>query len=691
MAEPHQPAPERLHAINAAAARFYAGRLPTSRKAANYLQNHGITAAADPDGPWQVGYAPRSWTALATHLRAAGFTAEEVTAAGLGFIHRNTGHLLDRFRDRLMFPITDEHNRVVAFTARDLSGRAEAKWINSPETSIYRKRLVLYGLGQQLAHRPAGGGDPVVFLAEGAADVQALHRMALAHAIFPDTRPVYAVAPCGTNLTREQLNLLQQTLPGAHLILAFDGDDAGRRAISRAYPIAAKWPGELSGVRLPAGQDPAEMLATNGPMLAISEIVGAIEPLAQVQMSNVIEDLFKRGRITDPVKYAADRITAYQAIADLFIDAPKASRQMAEAAADLLGVDPTDIVRGVIEAWEARTATTGTDPPPDLPPEPTPGPVPPEAEHSADQQPAANDPPRVGAERTTVSASARSTGGRAADTTAVATRHDQTSGITVWALADGIGQHPDAATAATMVADIAATVALRSAPAAGVNAARAAINAFYDGVHAGQAGDASLIVVAAYPAPTAKHGVRFELAWAGDCRAYTIRAGQLAQVTADHTTARQHRDLGEPVKAGSIADLLLTSSVRAGDISVCPLEQGPLLVCNSTVHRVVPDAALATELAGMSDAKASADRLVSAVGSHHTRNAAVLLIHASSAPPARVTTTGMTRAVTLTATGSAAALARTSFASPATEPAPSPASAEPSTDRRTRPSKGLRR
>lgn len=691
MAEPHQPAPERLYAANAAAAHFYADRLPTSRRAASYLQDHGITAAAGPDGPWQVGYAPRSWTGLATHLRAAGFTPEEVTAAGLGFNHRTSGHLLDRFRDRLMFPVTDEHNRVVAFTARDLSGRAEAKWINSPETSIYRKRLVLYGLGQQLAHRPAGGGDPVVFLAEGAPDVQALHLMAHAHALFPETRPVYAVAPCGTNLTREQLNMLRQALPGAHLILAFDGDDAGRRAVSRAYPIAARWPGELSGVRLPAGQDPADMLATSGPMLATSEIVGAIEPLAQIQMMNVIEDLFKRGRITDPVKYAADRITAYRAIADLFVDAPKASRQMAEAAAGQLGVDATDVVRGVIEAWEARTATTGTDPPPDLPAAPAPRPVPLATEHAADRRPAANETARVGAERTTVSASTRSTGGRAADTTTVATRHDQTSGITVWALADGIGHHPAAATAASMVADIAATVALRSAPAAALNAARAAINAYYGGVHPGRAGDASLIVVAAYPAPTTRHGVRFELAWAGDCRAYTIRAGQLAQVTADHTAARQRRELGEPVQAGSIADLLLTSSVRAGDVSVCPLEHGPLLVCNNTIHRVVPDTALAAELAGMSDAHASADRLVSAVGSHHPRDAAILLIHASSVPPARVTTTGMTRAATLTATGSATALATTSFASPATAPAPASASAEPSTDCRARPSKGLRR
>ncbi|WP_307962241.1 hypothetical protein [Salinispora arenicola] len=70
------PPPERLYAVNAAAAQFYASRLPVSRKAARYLARHGINTAADPTGPWQVGYAPGRWTELATHLRAAGFTDE---------------------------------------------------------------------------------------------------------------------------------------------------------------------------------------------------------------------------------------------------------------------------------------------------------------------------------------------------------------------------------------------------------------------------------------------------------------------------------------------------------------------------------------------------------------------------------------------------------------------------------------
>ncbi|MFY1633718.1 toprim domain-containing protein [Solwaraspora sp. WMMB335] len=668
MAADHPP-PERLYAVNDLATRFYASRLTTSKKATPYLHSHGISDTTDPAGPWRIGYAPKRWTELASHLQRAGFTTDEVTAAGLGFIHRTSGQLLDRFRDRLMFPITDDRNRVVGFTGRDLSGHADAKWMNSPDTSLYHKREVLFGLGQQLAHRPAGIGDPVVFVVEGAADVLAMHRMAAAHYAIPETQPVYAVAPCGTNLTHEQLNLLQRALPGAHLVLAFDGDGGGRRAAERAYPIAARWPGQLSGVRLPKGQDPADILADMGPIRAMSEIVGAIQPLAQLQLTNKISGLFESRRITDPVRFVDDRLTAYHAIAELFIDAPHATRAMAEAASEQLGLDATDVVRGVVEAWEARTdSPSGLDPPP--PPDPPP------TSHTVSSPPPSDDEPptpaaNANAAPITVSASARSRGGRTTHTAAMSTRHDPRTGISVWALADGIGRHREATTAAEMAADIAATVTLRSSPATGLHAARAAVNAIYDGVHHSQAGDASLLVVSAYPASDSRHGVRFEIAWAGDCRAYTINAGQLAQVTADHTAARKRRDQGEHTSHGVIADTLLTSSVRAGDISICPVDDGPILLCNSSLHKAIPPDQLGAELAGMSDAQASANRIINAIGSHHPGNPAVLLIHARSAPPSLVTTTGATRKTTHTATGSAAALAKTSFVtSLSAEPAP---------------------
>src|SRR4051794_3926892 len=117
---PAGPAVDQLYDINEVAARFYTERLAASRKAMDYLHSHGIENAAAPSSPWRLGHAPTRWTPLAEHLRASGFVDDDIKAAGLGFNHRTTGHLLDRFRDRLVFPITDRHNQIVAFTARDL-------------------------------------------------------------------------------------------------------------------------------------------------------------------------------------------------------------------------------------------------------------------------------------------------------------------------------------------------------------------------------------------------------------------------------------------------------------------------------------------------------------------------------------------------------------------------------------------
>ena len=671
MAEDHAVVVRRLWEVNAEAAAFYASRLTTSAKAARYLHEHAIAEHAAPGSMWRVGYAPRGWTSLTSHLRDVGFTKHEMVAAGLGFIHRTSGHLLDRFRDRLMFPVTDEYNRVVAFTSRDLSGRADAKWINTPQTAIYRKRLVLYGLGQQLAQPPPSSGPPVVFIVEGAADVLAVRRMADAVAGEPDTTPTFVVAPCGTNLSTEHLDLLHRMLPDASIVFAFDGDDGGRRAVDRVYPIAKTWPRVPSAVLLPQDTDPADLLAQSDPVTAMNTIARGVRPLAQVLMTIRIAGLRKHGRITDPARFAGDRITAYNAIAELFIDAPQAAVQMAKAAAEQLGLSATDIVRGVIEAWETRSpAPSGSDPPnrPNMPNGPTTASA---DTRAAEADIAASDlNPEPGPTRATVSATARTLVRGQLDKTAAVTRHDDTSGVTIWALADGIGRHQQAATAATLAAEVAATVALRSAPAAGVNAARAALNDLYAATHPGQAGDASIVVVAAYPSEHNRHKVRFELAWAGNCRAYTIRAGNLAQITLDHTAGRTRRAAGETLPAAGPADLLLTSSVRAGDISVYAIEHGPILLCNNALHTAVPTTRLTAELAQMSDAPTTARRLTEVAGSHHHRQAAVLLIHATGAAPDRVTSVGPIR----TTPQSPAAVARTYF------PIPPAASAAATTD-----------
>ena len=265
-----------------------------------------------------------------------------------------------------------------------------------------------------------------------------------------------------------------------------------------------------------------------------------------------------------------------------------------------------------------------------------------------------------------------------------ATRHDAGTGVTTWAMTDAIGRHAEAATAAAITADIAAAIAVHSAPAAALHATRAAINAHYDATHPSHAGDAAIIVIAAYPEPANRHGLRFEIAWAGDIRAYTIRGGHLTQLTTDHTLARTHADAGQPRPPGDLGEDLLTSSVRSGDISLLPVDSGPLLICTSAVYRHIDPVHLGAELASTIDARATVQRLVATTARPDT-NAAALLIHARDAPPALVTLTppALEHRTAPTVTGAPTALARTAF-TPAPGAAGSLASraAEASTPRR---------
>lgn len=624
-----------LRYVNEAAAAFYAERLVRTPAALDYLRAHGLSNASP---QWRIGYAPAGWTVLNAHLVAEGFSATDLLDAGLAFRHRETGNLLDRFRGRLVFPITDLDNRTIGFIARDLTGRSSSKWINTHDNTVYRKSTVLYGLGQQLAHPPAVTGDPMVFVVEGATDVVAVHLMAQARRI---TRPTYAVAPCGTALTEQHLDALWQGLPDAHIVLAFDGDPAGRRAASRTYGLAKTWGGQVSGTILPAGRDPADLLAAGGPDRAAAVLLDSVQPLARVELFNRIDALQRDKRITDPAAYPADRDRVYRTIASLFVDDPGDVDHLSRAAADRLGVDPTTVVRGVVEVLETRSGSppaSEPDPAPDTaaaPPPSSPDPATP------------SGPSRRRNERATVSGVAHNHGGATPGDITIVTRHDPATGRTAWAIADGIGTHPEAATASVLAAEIAATVALRTAPPAGLHAARHALNGHYAGTHPSHAGDASLLVVTAYPEPDVRHGVRFELAWAGNCRAYTIHNGQLAELT------------NEPVPRSGLAEPLLTSSVRAGDISVCPLKAGPFLLCTDALPRQVPDSVLAFELAGTSEARRTARRLATAVTGTEV---GVVLIHPTTAPPHRVTSTaGPTRQIPA-ATGPAPTLARTSFA-----------------------------
>ena len=492
-----QPAvdPQRLYEVTQAAAGFYTRQLPDHRAALDYLHSRGISDAAAPGSPWQIGVAPPGWRSLLNHL-APRFTVEEMQAAGLLTYNRN-GSLIDRFRDRIVFPIADHDGQVAGFTARDLTGRDRTpKWINSPDSPIYSKSSLLYGLGPQLQHRPPGQATPLIVVVEGAADALAVWRMAETMPDHPRGIPIYAVAPCGTHFTADQLQLLQEHLPaGSRLAVALDADSAGRKGFLRAYPLLRHWPGRAWAMTLPAGHDPASLLAERGPDEALAQMAAQMAPAARTALGHTLDQLIASGRISRPRDWVEHRLAAYQAITGFFTDDPSDMPALAQAAGDRLGLPPGIVTHGVVEQlfppdlvqlasaepgqYVASQAVADWLHPRNLP-EPAGRPGPASGQDQSDQaQPsrpdsasAAQQPPEAPApapepepepvevDRETpppsvswVSAT-RHRRWPAADAAQFAA--DPATGRSAWALADGIGERPHARDAAEVAARIAA-------------------------------------------------------------------------------------------------------------------------------------------------------------------------------------------------------------------------------------------
>ena len=206
---------------------------------------------------FQIGYAPAApETALGEHLRSQGFSPESLKASGLFYFERN-GQWISRFQGRLMIPIRDIQGRVIAFTARQTektphSDKAhEAKYVNSPETPIFQKGKILFGLHHARQHIKKH--DQNFLLVEGQLDAMRCWEQGLNH----------AVAPQGTALTEDQLYLLKRYSPQAvHCFL--DGDSAGQKAGYRNIAISVKAGLDLFFLPLPDGADPDEFLKERG-------------------------------------------------------------------------------------------------------------------------------------------------------------------------------------------------------------------------------------------------------------------------------------------------------------------------------------------------------------------------------------------------------------------------------------------
>ncbi|MGP3910165.1 DNA primase [Nonomuraea sp. 10N515B] len=268
----------RLIEAHKAAAEFYAGKLfgPDAAPGRRFLSERGFERAdAETFG---VGYAPNEWEALTRHLLARGFTTEELVKGGLAKEGRRGP--IDRFRGRLIWPIRDATGDVIGFGARKLLDSDEGpKYLNTPDSPLYKKSQVLYGI--DLAKREISKRSQAVIV-EGYTDVMACHLAGV---------PT-AVATCGTSFGAEHIKILRRFLLDqaefrGEVIFTFDGDEAGQKAALRAFADEQKFVTQTYVAVQPDGLDPCDLRVKQGDA-AVRDLIASREPLFQFAIRSTI-------------------------------------------------------------------------------------------------------------------------------------------------------------------------------------------------------------------------------------------------------------------------------------------------------------------------------------------------------------------------------------------------------------------
>jgi len=249
----------RLRELCEAAIVFFEAQLTAREDVRTYVRARGVrdeTAAA-----WRLGYAPAQWDALSKHLLSLGWGNSEIVEAGFAVrSEKRPGEIFDRFRGRIIFPIFDIAGAPVAVSGRyfeavpgsSTSGGEPAKYVNSPETALFKKSRILYGLDRA---RQAIRKADCILLVEGQFDLIMAHQSGLP----------FTVALSGTALTREHLSLLGRL--SKRLVLALDGDEAGIRAGLRSAHMAISEGFDVKVPTFPQGQDPADLARENPELL----------------------------------------------------------------------------------------------------------------------------------------------------------------------------------------------------------------------------------------------------------------------------------------------------------------------------------------------------------------------------------------------------------------------------------------
>ena len=258
---------ERLVDAVTKAAAFYHERLKSADdagQARGYLRSRGYDG--DAVDQFTIGYSPPEWDLLVTHMREESIKDEAMLGAGLASRSRRGG-LVDRFRGRLMFPIYDVRGDAVGFGARQLDGEPP-KYLNSPETPIYHKSRLMYGLNWAKSEIVRADESVVV---EGYTDVIGMHLAGL---------PI-AVATSGTALGEDHLDLLRRF--SNRVVLAFDADEAGAGAADRGFDLSVPFDLDLRVAALPPGRDPAD-LVSDGDTPTLEKAIADSVPLLQFRI-----------------------------------------------------------------------------------------------------------------------------------------------------------------------------------------------------------------------------------------------------------------------------------------------------------------------------------------------------------------------------------------------------------------------
>ncbi|GAA1690806.1 DNA primase [Kribbella yunnanensis] len=337
----------RLVEVHKVAAEYYVEQLfgaPEAALGRQFLDKRGFDR--DAAVHFGVGFSPRGGEALTNHLRQRGFTNAELVASGVSA--EGQRGLYDRFRGRLMWPIRDASSDVIGFGARRLfdDDKIEAKYLNTPETPIYKKSKVLYGV--DLARREIAKGHQAVVV-EGYTDVMACH-LAGVHT---------AVATCGTSFGEDHARVLRQLLLDhdqfrGEVIFTFDGDEAGQRAALKAFAGDQAFAAQTYVAVEPDGLDPCDVRLQKGDA-AVRELIGRRVPLYRFVLGNVLSkyDLDRADTRIDALRDAAKLVISIR-------DRSKVDAFTRELAG-LLGME-VDQVRSEVHRAASRPAATPQTP-----------------------------------------------------------------------------------------------------------------------------------------------------------------------------------------------------------------------------------------------------------------------------------------------------------------------------------------